>query len=185
MEKSTGHPQDLQGRTEAELSTYDLLDALSVPYETYCHPAAYTMEECEKIEAAVDACIFKNLFLCNRQKTQYYLLLLPADKVFKTKYLSNQLHCARLSFAGEEQMGELLHIHPGAVSPMGLMNDVENRVKLVVDRDLLGEEWVGCHPCVNTATVKLRLKDLLGTFASAVRHEITLVSLPDAVHEVQ
>lgn len=173
-----GRPTDADGHTAPELATYDWLDRLQVPYDTYCHPAVFTMEECEAVKSAIGAHVFKNLFLCNRQKTQFYLLLLPAGKPFKTKHLSAQLGCARLSFADAEAMEQLLHIHPGAVSPMGLMNDRENRVRLVVDRDLLEEERVGCHPCVNTATLRLALRDLLEVFAPSVGHPCTLVQLP-------
>ena len=173
-----GAPDNMDGRCEAEVATYKKLNALGIAYETYLHPATFTMEECEAVNQAIGAHVFKNLFLCNRQKTQFYLLLMPADKPFKTKFLSTQLGCARLSFAEEESMVELLHIHPGAVSPMGLMNDVEGRVRLVVDEDLLREKWVGCHPCVNTATLKLLLQDILRTFASATQHDFTIVSLP-------
>ena len=178
VEHSQGRPSALVGRTESELDTYAWLDKLSIPYETFSHPATYTMEECEAVRRAIGAHVFKNLFLCNRQKTQFYLLLLPADKPFKTKYLSNQLGCARLSFADAETMYEILHIHPGAVSPMGLMYDKNNHVRLVVDRDLLKEDRVGCHPCVNTATLHLALSDLLEVFAPSVGHPYTLVDLP-------
>ena len=178
IEHYNGRPLSLEGRTEPELATYAWLDELHIPYETFSHPATFTMEECEAVKAAIGAHVFKNLFLCNRQKTQFYLLLLPSDKPFKTKYLSAQLGCARLSFADAEAMEQLLHIHPGAVSPMGLMNDREQRVRLVVDRDLLQEGHVGCHPCVNTATLRLALHDLLEVFAPSVGHSYTLVDLP-------
>lgn len=174
---SQGRPLSLEGRTEPELATYDRLDQLGIPYDSFSHPATFSMEECEAVKAAIGAHVFKNLFLCNRQKTQFYLLLLPADKPFKTKFLSAQLGCARLSFADAEAMEQLLHIHPGAVSPMGLMNDREQKVRLVVDRDLLKEERVGCHPCVNTATLRLALRDLLEVFAPSVGHPCTLVQL--------
>jgi Ala-tRNA(Pro) deacylase len=135
------------------------------------------MEECAAVEVRLGAPICKNLFLCNRQQTQFYLLMLPGDKVFKTKYLSSQLGCARLSFASEEHMVGLLGIHPGAVSPMGLINDTEHRVLLVVDRDLLGQEQIGCHPCVNTASLRLSLHDLLEKFVPATGHTYQVVEL--------
>jgi Ala-tRNA(Pro) deacylase len=178
MEKYEGHPASDEGRSEVEVNTYRFLDALGVDYVTACHEAAFTMEQCAKIESGLGAAICKNLFLTNRQQTQFYLLMLPGDKVFKTKYLSSQLGCARLSFAQEEQMVALLGIHPGAVSPMGLVNDSEKRVVLVIDHDLLAWECVGCHPCVNTATVKLKIDDLLNRFVPATNHTYTVVDLP-------
>jgi Ala-tRNA(Pro) deacylase len=162
---------------ETALRTYQFLDAHGIPYERLDHPAAYTMEECAAVEVQLGAPICKNLFLCNRQQTQFYLLMLPGDKVFKTKYLSAQLGCARLSFADEAHMVSLLGIHPGAVSPMGLMNDAERKVLLVVDQDLLTQEYIGCHPCVNTASLRLSLRDLLDRFVPATAHEYRVVEL--------
>lgn len=177
---TTGRPSASEGRTPEETAVYDLLDSLSVAYATATHTAAATMEECARVERALGAEIAKNLFLCNRQQTQFYLLMLPGGKVFKTKYLSSQLGCARLSFATDAMMWELLRIHPGAVSPLGLMNDTQGRVRLVIDRDLMSDELIGCHPCVNTATLRLRLADLLATVVPATGHSATVVTLPTA-----
>lgn len=177
MELFSGHPPYTAVMGDAERSVYDFLDRRGVVYETLCHEAAFTMEECAAVEERIGAPVCKNLFLCNRQQTQFYLLMLPGDKVFKTKYLSSELGCARLSFAGESHMVELLGIHPGAVSPMGLLNDSEGKVQLVVDRDLLSSEFLGCHPCVNTATLKLRMDDLLGKVVPATGHEYRIVDL--------
>jgi Ala-tRNA(Pro) deacylase len=162
---------------QVETHTYQFLDQHGIPYEKLSHPAAFTMEECAAVETRLGAPICKNLFLCNRQQTQFYLLMLPADKPFKTKYLSSQLGCARLSFATEEHMVSLLGIHPGAVSPMGLMNDAQHQVMLVIDHDLLSQEYIGCHPCVNTASLRLRLSDLLERFVPATGHEYRVVEL--------
>ena len=156
---------------------YDFLDKLGISYETVCHAAAYTMEECQEVEKKLGVPICKNLFLCNRQQTQFYLLMLPGEKHFKTKFLSSELGCSRLSFAEEEHMVRLLSIRPGAVSPMGLMNDKEKKVMLVVDNELLQSEFLGCHPCVNTATLKIRLKDLLKKIVPAANHEYRIVTL--------
>lgn len=180
MDITTGRPLSADGRTATELAVYTLLDGLGVAYSTATHRSAASMEECSVVERALGAEIAKNLFLCNRQQTQFYLLMLPGGKVFKTKYLSSQLGCARLSFAPDAMMWELLRIHPGAVSPLGLMNDTERRVRLVVDRDLLADELVGCHPCVNTSTLRLALRDLLDVVIPATGHDYTLVTLPQS-----
>lgn len=127
--------------------------------------------------AIPDAHICKNLFLCNRQQTQFYLLMLPGDKHFNTKFLSTELGCARLSFAEERQMTALLGIHPGSVSPLGLMNDTEKKVMLVVDKDLLNTEHSGCHPCINTSTLKLSIRNLLEKFVPSTGHEYKVVTL--------
>lgn len=177
FEMSTGRPVCAEGRGEAEMRVYDFLDSLSIPYQTLCHPAAYTMEECRDVELRLGAPVCKNLFLCNRQQSQFYLLMLPANKHFKTKYLSAELGCARLSFADEAHMAALLGLHPGAVSPMGLVNDAERKVLLVIDSDLLTSKFFGCHPCVNTATLRLRFADLIDKFVPAAGHECRVVTL--------
>lgn len=164
--------------TEAERAVYDFLDRTGIAYTTLCHPAAFTMEECEAVRQAIGAPVFKNLFLTNKQQTLYFLLMIPADKPFKTKYLSAQLGCARLSFASAEAMQELLHIAPGAVSPLGLIHDKDCRVRLLVDRDLSATGRYACHPCVNTASVAFSLSDLLEKVIPATGHVFTWVTLP-------
>ena len=164
-------------RSAAELAVYDFLDRVGADYVTLCHPAAFTMEECEAVRREIGAPVFKNLFLTNRQQTDFYLLMIPADKPFKTKYLSSQLGCARLSFASAEHMEQLLHIHPGAVSPMGLIHDREHKVRLIIDRDLEGTGIYACHPCVNTASIAMSLSDLLGKVIPATGHDYTWVEL--------
>lgn len=173
-----GRPTDGVERSEVETAVYDFLDRTGVSYRTCCHPAAFTMEECEAVRRAVNAPVFKNLFLTNRQMTDFYLLMIPADKPFKTKFLSGQLGCARLSFASAEAMEELLHIHPGAVSPMGLIHDKGHKVRLIVDDDLRNCPVYACHPCVNTASVVLSLVDLLTKVIPATGHSHTFVTLP-------
>lgn len=173
----TGRPTDGAPRTADETAVYDLLDRLGIPYTTLCHPAAATMEECETVRRTIGAPVFKNLFLTNRQQTDFYLLMIPADKPFKTKYLSSQLGCARLSFATPEAMYSLLHIHPGAVSPMGLIHDTDRRVRLIIDRDLADVTRYACHPCVNTASIALSLNDLLTCILPATGHTHTWVEL--------
>ncbi len=176
--KYAGRPtEDNETRTEAETAVYDFLDSLGVEYTTLCHAPAFTMEECEAVRQAANAPVFKNLFLTNRQQTDFYLLMIPADKPFKTKYLSSQLGCARLSFAPEEAMAQYLHIHPGAVSPMGLIHDKGHKVRLIIDSDLMGIDTYACHPCVNTASIVLRLADLLEKVIPATGHDYTRVEL--------
>ena len=177
MQLYNGRPTDLSGRLDKEKRVYDLLDELGIEYARVDHPAAETMETCEEIEKVLGVEICKNLFLCNRQKTDFYLLMMPGSKPFKTKDITKQLGCARLSFAGAEFMQEFLDITPGSVSVLGLMNDKENRVRLLVDTDLLKSEFIGCHPCVNTSTLKIRTEDITGKFLPAVSHSYTAVLL--------
>lgn len=173
----------MKERKEREVRVYDLLDKLGIKYERVDHEAAMTMEECLAVDEALQVKMCKNLFLCNRQKTVFYLLMMPGDKVFKTKELSAQIGSSRLSFATEEYMLEYLDIHPGAVSVMGLMNDKENKVQLLIDEDVLAEEYVGCHPCVNTASLKIKTKDIVEIYLPAVHHEMQSVKLLGELNE--
>ena len=177
MELLNGRPENEEGRLDRELRVYDLLDSLGITYQRVDHEEAMTMEACEKVDEVLGILMCKNLFLCNRQKTNFYLLLMPGDKKFKTKELSKQINSARLSFAEGEDMLRFLDIEPGAVSVMGLMNDRENHVQLLVDEDILKETYLGCHPCVNTSSLKLMTKDVLDIFLPAVEHEMISVHL--------
>ena len=178
MELIKGRPDDQTGRLEKEIRVYDLLDKLEMEYYRTDHEPATTMEVCNDIDKILGTLICKNLFLCNRQKTQFYMLMMPGDKVFKTKDLSKQINSARLSFADEEYMQEFLDITPGSVSIMGLMNDKDNRVQLLIDREVLAEESLGCHPCINTSSLKLKTKEVVEKFLLAVHHEAIIVELP-------
>ena len=177
MELYKGRPENTGGREEREVRVYDLLDSLGIEYFRTDHEHADTMEDCNRIDAVLDVVICKNLFLCNWQKTVFYLLMMPGDKSFKTKELSSQINSARLSFASPDAMLEYLDIKPGAVSVMGLMNDKDNHVKLLVDEDVLKDEYVGCHPCVNTSSLKLKTEDVFGKYLKAVNHTATTVVL--------
>lgn len=184
LELMNGRPADITGRLEKEIRTYDFLDRLGIIYQRTDHEAAMTMEVCAEIDEFLQATICKNLFLCNRQETDFYLLMLPGDKKFKTKDLSAQLGVARLSFAKECYMEELLDITPGSVSVMGLMNDKERRVRLCVDEEVLAGIEIACHPCINTASIKFATKDFVGKIVPAMGHEMTVVKLPRYEEEI-
>ena len=178
MELIKGRPETNEGRLEKEIRVYDLLDSLNIPYERIDHEAAETMEACAEIDKALaPAVICKNLFLCNSQKTKFYLLMIPGDKHFKTKEISHQINSPRLSFAPAEFMEKYLDITPGSVSVMGLMNDPDNRVQLLVDEDVLKGEYFGCHPCINTSSLRLKTKDIYEVFIKAVHHDYIVVKL--------
>lgn len=178
MELMKGRPADTTGRQEKEIKVYDLLDRLGIEYERTDHEEANTMEACNEIDKVLDVIICKNLFLCNRQETQFYLLMMPGDKPFKTKDLSKQIGSARLSFGKAEYMEKYLDIKPGAVSIMGLMNDTEKHIQLLMDKPVAESEYLGCHPCVSTSSLKMKTKDILDKFLPAVGHEPVIVDLP-------
>lgn len=171
----TGRPAD--SRQAKENRVYDLLDQLQINYQRVDHEPAMTMEACLAVDEVLGAAMCKNLFLCNRQQTDFYLLLMPGDKPFKTKDLSAQIGSSRLSFAGGEHMEQYLDITPGSVSVLGLMNDKENKVRLLIDRDLLNDPYIGCHPCVNTSSLKIATKDLTEVILPAIAHTFQIVDL--------
>lgn len=177
MELVNGRPESAAGRLEKELHTYDFLDSLGVSYQRIDHEAAMTIDACQEIDVVLNAAICKNLFLCNRQETQFYLLMLPGEKKFKTKEVSAQIGSARLSFAKDIYMEEFLDITPGSVSVLGLINDKENRVQLLMDEDLLKEPYIGCHPCINTSSLRLRTEDLMNKILPAMKHTPVFVKL--------
>lgn len=177
MEIKKGRPADIAGRLEKEIRSYDLLDSLGIEYDRVDHEPAMTMEICEEIDRALGAAICKNLFLCNRQQTDFYLLMMPGDKPFKTKDLSAQIGSSRLSFGTPEYMESLLDITPGSLSLLGLMNDAERRVRLLIDKDLLLGEYIGAHPCINTSSLRLRTSDIIDKLIPALKHSPTYVEL--------
>ena len=177
MELYEGRPEETEERLPREIRTYDFLDGLGIRYQRTDHERADNMEACNTIDAVLGVIICKNLFLCNRQKTAFYLLMMPGDKKFKTKELSAQINSARLSFAEPEDMLRLLDIEPGAVSVMGLMNDRNRDVRLLIDGDVLKDEYIGCHPCVCTSSLKMKTKDMTDIFLPATGHSYETVCL--------
>lgn len=174
----TGRPTDCTGRDAHETACYDLLDRLGVPYQWLDHDETPSIDACNEVEKLLGIEICKNLFLCNRQKTQFTLLMMPGRKEFRTKELSAQLGCSRLSFADAGHMMEYLGVTPGSVSVLGLMNDTENRVRLVIDREVVdGHSFIGCHPCRNTSSLRIGTDDLLDRILPAIHHEPTFVQL--------
>ncbi len=178
MELYHGRPADCTGRLDKELRVYDLLDSLGIAYDRVDHDPAMTMEICAGIEKTLGAAICKNLLLCNRQCTAFYLLMLPGEKNFRTSVLSKEIGSARLSFASGEYMEAFLDITPGSLSVLGLMNDREKRVQLLIDEDVLKEEFFGCHPCINTSSLKIAVRDLTDKLLPALGCEAKLVQLP-------
>ena len=172
-----GRPADCTGRLAKEVRVYDLLDSLGVRYQRIDHEPAMTMEACAEIDRVLDATICKNLLLCNRQCTSFYLLMLPGEKSFKTSVFSKQIGSSRLSFADPQYMEEFLDITPGSVSVMGLMNDKDHHVELMMDEDILKGEYIGFHPCINTSSLRLKTADLMEKVIPAMGYEPRIVAI--------
>ncbi len=177
MQLEKGRPATNEGRLDKEIRCYDLLDSLGVDYQRIDHEPANTMEACAAIDEALQATICKNLLLCNRQETVFYLLMIPGWKVFKTSELSKKIGSSRLSFAKPEYMEQFLDITPGSVSILGLMNDKDHHVNLLMDEDVLKGEFIGMHPCINTSSLKMKITDLMEKVIPAMGHAPTLVQL--------
>lgn len=177
MELQNGRPADAAGRMDKEIRTYDFLDGLGVDYQRVDHEAAFTMEACKEVDEALGVEMCKNLFLCNRQKTTFYLLCMPPDKPFHTKDLSAQIGSSRLSFAPEESLWELLRCHPGSATILGLANDTEHRVRLLIDREVYDAPFFSCHPCICTSTLKLKTADVLEKLLPHTGHTPVIVDL--------
>ena len=172
-----GRPMDCAGRLDKEIRCYDFLDKLGVAYQRIDHAPAMTMEVCAAIDEVLDATICKNLLLCNRQCTSFYLLMIPGNKHFKTTELSHQIGSSRLSFAAPEYMEAFLDITPGSLSILGLMNDKDMKVQLLIDEDVLKGEYVGCHPCINTSSIRIKTADLEQKVIPAMGHAPRIVTL--------
>ena len=172
----TTRPTD-KHRFAREMAVYDLLEKLNISFVRLDHEVTPSIESCREVEQLLGIEMCKNLFLCNRQKTEFYLLLMPGQKIFQTKELSQQIGSARLSFAKESYLEEFLNITPGSVSVMGLMNDRENRVQLLIDKEVAEAEFIGCHPCINTSSLKIKTKDMLDNILPYIGHVPTIVEL--------
>ena len=177
MERMNGRPDNVAERLPKEQRVYELLDRLGIEYQRVDHEPAMTMEACIAVDEALGAVMCKNLLLCNRQCTDFYLLLMPGDKPFKTSVLSKQIGSSRLSFADGSYMEQFLDITPGSLSILGLMNDKEHRVRLLIDSDVLQGEFIGLHPCINTSSLRIAVRDLMEKLIPALEHAPTMVTL--------
>ncbi|BBF45115.1 similarity to aminoacyl-tRNA editing enzymes YbaK, ProX [Lachnospiraceae bacterium KM106-2] len=166
-----------EGREAKEMAVYELLEQLGIPFARVDHPAMATVDSCSEVSEKLGITICKNLFLCNASKKQFYLLMMPGEKRFHTKEFSKQIGSSRLSFAPEEYMEEFLSITPGSVSVLGLMNDVRGKVALYIDREVIEKEYIGCHPCKNTSSLRIKTEDVINKFLPYVNHEMHIVDL--------
>ena len=177
MELFKGRPADVSDRTEKEIRVYDYLDKLSIDYWRLDHAPAFGSEEelCIEIEESLGARICKNLFLANRQRTKFYMLMIPEHKAFRSSDISKQAGSSRLHFAESEYMEELIGCTPGSASVMGLIYDTDHKVQLLVDDEVINAEYVGCHPCINTSSLRIRSEDIFKRFVEATGHDFIVV----------
>lgn len=172
-----GKPNNFFSRTDSEKKTYELLEKLGIEFSRADHDPASTVDECGTVDRALEVEMCKNLFLCNRQKTDFYLVMMKGEKHFSSKDFAHKMGIARVSFADENYLREYLDVYPGAVTVLGLANDSEHKVKLVIDKDVAEAEYVGCHPCVNTSSLKIKSKDIFEKLLPYTGHSATILEL--------
>lgn len=156
---------------------YDTLNELNIPFQKIDNEAITSMEECEDVENALGVEIRKSIFLCNRTKSEFYLLVMPSKKRFNTKMFSEKVVCSRTSFASTEHLKSVLGLTPGSITIMGLVNDRSHTVQLVIDSEIVNEEWFGCNAGLNTSHIKLKTRDLLDIFLKHTGHKPIVVKL--------
>lgn len=178
IDRTLYHTKPTDGkRISKEMDSYNILEQLNIPYLRLDHDATASIEDCDEVDALLDIKICKNLFLCNGSKSDFYLLIMPGTKKFITKDLCRQLECSRLSFASAEYMEQYLNLTPGSVTILGLMYDKEHKVKLLIDKEVIETEYVGCHPCINTSSLKIKTSDILDKFLAFTGHIPVIVDL--------
>ena len=161
-EVMTSAPQDERGALETK--TYQELERLNIKYERVDNDTVEAMEECVEISKKLGAEIRKTIVVCNRQKTQFFLVILPANKRFDSKLFAAMMHTARVSFAS-----------PASV--MGILNDPEGKVKVVIDKAVADAEWFACNPGANTSHLRFKTKQLINNFLPAEKHKPEIIML--------
>lgn len=166
-----------KGKNVTQDKVFDLLDQLKIPYECVENEVVETMEECKELDEVLGTEIRKSLFLRNQKKTAFFLVVLPAEKQLDIKELGKKLGAGKLSFASEEYMVKYLGCHPGSASVMGTINDEEDYVKVIFDKEVADAEWFGCNPGINTAHLKLKTRDLLNKFLPKIYHKAEIIAI--------
>lgn len=174
-EISTTAPK--KGTNATKDKVFALLDKLHIPYERVENDVVETMEECKEIDQALGTEIRKSIFLCNQKKTSFFLVVMPAEKQLDTGALEKKLGVSHLSFASGELMEKHLGTKPGSASIMGLINDEDEYVQLIMDKEVADEEWFGCNPGINTDHLKIKTQDLLKKFLPRIYHKAKIVEL--------
>lgn len=177
MKININRPSDINNRLEKEIEVYNMLNKLNIDFERMDHEEVSSMEEFDEIDNAFGIKMCKNLFLTTANKKNFYLLLMPGDKKFVTKEFSKMVGSSRLSFAKEDMMKEYLNTTSGSASVLGLMNDHNKVVHLVMDSAIYNSEYIGCHPLVNTSSLKIKTSDIIEKFLKETGHEITVVDI--------
>ena len=168
-------PQEDRG--ELENRVYKELQKLQIPFERVDNDSVETMEECTEISEKLGAEIRKTIVLCNRKKTMFFLVVLPAEKHFDTKTFCEKVGCPRVSFASPESMEAKLGVLPGSATIMSVLNDPERSVQVIIDKEVADAEWFACNPGANTTHIRLATEKLLKVFLPHVFHKPMIAAL--------
>ncbi|MBN1227217.1 MAG: prolyl-tRNA synthetase associated domain-containing protein [Deltaproteobacteria bacterium] len=144
---------------DQEKKVYEYLDALSIVYQRYKHPAVYTVEQARKHRGSITGGQVKNLFLRNSKGKHHYLIVLEQSKKLDIKALQTRIGASKLSFASAKRLEKYLGVTPGSVSPFALINDLNHEVETYIDADLMDYEQLNFHPNVNTVTLTISSAD--------------------------
>lgn len=162
-------------RCALETKVYETLSKLSIPFELVDNDSVESMEECIEISEKLGAEIRKTIFLCNRKKTSFYMVILPANKSFNTKEHCKKMDVSRLSFASGDLMMQHLDVAPGTATIMSLINDPDEKVELFIDKEIANSEFFACNPGANTTHLKIKTKDLLNKLLPKIDHPATII----------
>lgn len=164
-------------QTPLQRLVYETLEILRIPFARVDTDEAITMEECTAINEKLAIKMVKTLFLCNRQRTDYYLFITTGTKPFRAKDFSTALGISRVSFAPAEQLETMLGTCVGSATIFSSLLDIENRVRIIFDRDVLSEDWYGCSDGTTTSYVKVRTADIWQTFLAYTGHVPTVIEV--------
>ncbi len=156
---------------------YRTLDELSISYERVETDEAITMEDCIEIDKKLNMKMVKTLFLCNRQETNFYLYITTGDKKFDSKKFSQELEISRVSFAKEGKMNEMLGTRIGAATIFSSLIDNDLKVQIVIDKDVLNEEYYGCSDGTTTGYMKIKTDDIINKVLPYSKHKETIIEM--------
>lgn len=164
-------------KTPLQKETYTYLNKLGIPYERVDTDEAITMEDCILINEKLDMKMVKTLFLCNRQKTVFFLFITTGDKPFKSKEFGNAVKCSRVSFAPEELMDEMLGTKIGAATIFSTITDFDRDLQVIIDKEVADEEYYGCSDGTTTCYMKIKTADIIQKFLPNVKHKPKIIEI--------
>lgn len=156
---------------------YSTLEKLEIAFERVDTDEAISMEDCILINRKLNMKMVKTLFLCNRQHTALYLFITTAEKPFKSKDFSTALDVSRLSFAPVELLQTRLGVKIGAATIFGILLDTKNEIQVIIDKDVVSEEWYGCSDGTTTGYMKIAIESVIDKFLNFTNHKPKIIQV--------